>query len=65
MSKTPKAGETASRRDFLKLASTSVPAAAAAVAIAPDAAEADTATENGEGLRNTAHTRAYFDSARF
>lgn len=65
MSKAPKAGEAASRRDFLKLASTSVPAAAAAVAIAPKAAEADTAEATGEGLRDTAHTRAYFDSARF
>jgi len=65
MSKAPKAGEAASRRDFLRLASTSVPAAAAAVAIAPDAAEAETVAANGEGLRDTAHTRAYFDSARF
>ncbi|WP_424972399.1 ubiquinol-cytochrome c reductase iron-sulfur subunit N-terminal domain-containing protein [Dinoroseobacter sp. S76] len=65
MSKQSKAGETASRRDFLKLASTSVPAAAAAVALAPDAAEAATTDAAGEGLRDTAHTRAYLDSARF
>lgn len=58
------AGETASRRDFLKLASTSVPAAAAAVALAPEAAEA-APVATGEGLRDTAHTRAYLDSARF
>lgn len=61
---TPKKGEAASRRDFLKLASTSVPAAAAAVALAPEAAEAAPEAQ-GEGLRETAHTRAYFDSARF
>ncbi|WP_425092998.1 twin-arginine translocation signal domain-containing protein [Tropicimonas sp. S265A] len=65
MSKAPKTGEAASRRDFLKFASTSVPAAAAAVALSPDAAEAATETAAGEGLRDTAHTRAYFDSARF
>ena len=56
--------ETASRRDFLKLASASAPVAAAAVvAGAPaDAAASDT---SGDGMKDTAHTRAYYESARF
>ena len=54
-----------SRRDFLKLASTSVPAAAAVVALAPEGAEAATAEADGGKMQDTAHTRAYFDSARF
>ena len=56
----------ASRRDFLKLASVSAPAAAASVVVSGTAAEA--APDNnakGTGLRDTAHTRAYFESARF
>lgn len=57
--------ENASRRDFLKLASVSAPAALAAVAVSGEAAEAATTEEQGSGLRDTAHTRAYFDSARF
>ena len=57
-------GEPTKRRDFLKLASVSVPAAAVAAA-AGTAAEAATLDEGGEGLRDTAHTRAYFESARF
>lgn len=58
-------GKTTSRRDFLKLASTSVPAAAAAIVVAPDAADASVAETDGDGLRDTAHTRAYFESTRF
>ncbi len=52
----------ATRRDFLKVAAASVPAAAVAVA-APKAATADTVVE--DGMQDTAHTRAYYDSARF
>jgi len=55
----------ASRRDFLKFASVSAPAAAAVMVAAPEQAEAATADAKGDGLRDTAHTRAYFDSARF
>ncbi|OYX42674.1 MAG: twin-arginine translocation pathway signal protein [Rhodobacterales bacterium 32-67-9] len=55
--------EKTSRRDFLKLAGTAAPAAAVtALGAAP--AEADTAAP-GSGLQDTAHIRAYYDSARF
>ncbi len=56
--------EKTSRRDFLKLATTAAPAAAAATALGAAPAEADTST-SGSGLQDTAHTRAYYDSARF
>lgn len=56
--------EGASRRDFLKLASVSAPAAAAAVSLRADAAEAAPATGETR-MQDTAHTRAYLDSARF
>ena len=54
----------ANRRDFLKLASVSAPAAAVAVATgtSAEAAEPDPTSER---MQDTAHTRAYFDSARF
>lgn len=52
------------RRDFLKLASVSVPAAAAA-ALAGKTAGAAVPDRKGEGMQNTAHTRAYYESARF
>ena len=55
---------TNSRRDFLKMASVAAPAVA--VAVTGDAAVAAELEEHaGEGLQDTAHTRAYFDSARF
>ena len=56
--------EGASRRDFLKLAGTTAPIAAVAVATGgqAEAAEPDLAKET---MQDTAHTRAYFDSARF
>lgn len=53
-----------SRRDFLKLAGTSAPVAVAAVAVGSEAA-ADEAEPVGEGLRKTAHVKAYLASARF
>ncbi|WP_299775034.1 twin-arginine translocation pathway signal protein [uncultured Tateyamaria sp.] len=54
----------ASRRDFLKLASTTAPIAAVAVATGAqaEAAEPDLTSEK---MQDTVHTRAYFDSARF
>lgn len=64
MSKTEEPQVT-SRRSFLKLASISAPAAAAAVVTSGAPAEAAGADAPGNGLRDTAHTRAYFDSARF
>lgn len=57
-------GEPTKRREFLKLASVSVPAAAVAAAIGTPV-EAATVEDSGEGMRDTPHTRAYFESARF
>ncbi len=54
----------ASRRDFLKLAGTAAPAAAA-LAVTSTAAEAEEVDPTSERMQDTAHTRAYFDSARF
>lgn len=54
-----------SRRDFLKLAGTTAPLAAVAIAAGgteAEAAEPDLALEK---MQDTAHTRAYFASARF
>lgn len=56
--------EKTSRRDFLKLATTAAPAAVAATALGAAPAEADTAVKTS-GLQDTAHIRAYYDSARF
>lgn len=55
----------ASRRDFLKLAGTSVPAAAVAVATSGDKAEAAEPDLSSDKMQDTAHTRAYFASAKF
>ena len=52
------------RRSFLKLAAMSAPAAAA-TAVTGTAAEATEAAPEGSGLRETAHVKAYLDSARF
>ncbi|NNE82247.1 MAG: twin-arginine translocation pathway signal protein [Silicimonas sp.] len=52
-----------SRRDFLKLAGTSAPAAVAAAAIGTEAA-ADEAVE-GSALKKTEHVKKYLASARF
>ena len=57
--------ETASRRDFLKLAGTAAPAAAVAVAAGGKTAEAVEPDLSRETMQDTAHTRAYYDSARF
>ena len=53
------------RRSFLKLAATAAPAAAAATALSGTAAKAVELEEKGSGLRDTAHTQAYFDSVKF
>jgi hypothetical protein len=57
-------GET-SRRDFLKLAGTAAPAAVAAVAVGGTAAEAAEPDLSSTKMQDTAHTRAYLESARF
>ncbi|PSL18716.1 twin-arginine translocation signal domain-containing protein [Shimia abyssi] len=54
-----------SRRDFLKLASTAAPAAAAIAVMSPQSSEAQPADLTRDAMQDTAHTRAYYDSARF
>ncbi|SEN09702.1 formate dehydrogenase region TAT target [Palleronia salina] len=54
-----------SRRGFLKLAGTAAPAAAVAVAAGGDRAEAQPVDLSSDKMQDTAHTRAYLDSARF
>lgn len=54
----------ASRRDFLKLAGTAAPAALAAATLG-DKSEAAELPADETRLQDTAHTRAYYDSARF
>ncbi|RVT85404.1 twin-arginine translocation pathway signal protein [Rhodobacteraceae bacterium CCMM004] len=55
----------ASRRDFLRLSAVSAPAAVAAATLGGQAAAQETAAEDDGRIKDTAHTRAYFDSARF
>ncbi len=57
--------EGASRRDFLKLAGTTAPVAAVALATGTTEAEARPADLTSDKMQDTAHTRAYLDSARF
>ena len=57
--------ETASRRDFLKLAGTTAPIAAVAVATSGTTAEAAEPDLSRDTMQDTAHTRAYYDAARF
>lgn len=59
------APQDARRRDFLKLAGTTAPIAAVAVATGSGSAEAAEPDLASEKMQDTAHTRAYFDSARF
>ncbi|WP_050929720.1 ubiquinol-cytochrome c reductase iron-sulfur subunit N-terminal domain-containing protein [Aestuariivita boseongensis] len=59
-----KRDEGASRRDFLKLAGTAAPAAVAAAALSGTEAEAAEPVAETR-IQDTAHTRAYLDSARF
>ncbi|MFK7753011.1 MAG: ubiquinol-cytochrome c reductase iron-sulfur subunit N-terminal domain-containing protein [Sedimentitalea sp.] len=54
----------ASRRDFLKMATTTAPAAVAAAAVGTSAQAADLPTDETR-LQDTAHIRAYLESARF
>jgi hypothetical protein len=62
---TKKTEEATSRRDFLKLAGTAAPAIAVVAATGASTAEAMPADLQSEKIQDTAHTRAYFDSARF
>ncbi|GAB4282804.1 MAG: hypothetical protein Kow0058_01330 [Roseovarius sp.] len=62
---TGKSEEGTSRRDFLKLAASGAPAIAV-IAATGEAAAATDAPEAASGrIQDTAHTRAYYDSARF
>lgn len=54
----------ASRRDFLRLAAAAAPAAAVTAVAAPAAAEEPVEAAKA-GLRQTEHTKKYYDSARF
>jgi methylthioribose-1-phosphate isomerase len=54
-----------SRRDFLKMAATGAPAVAVVTAAGTGMAEAAEPDLTSEKMQDTAHTRAYFDSARF
>ena len=53
------------RRDFLKLAGTTAPVAAVALAAGATEAEAAEPDLSLEKMQDTAHTRAYLASARF
>ncbi len=53
------------RRDFLKLAGTSAPLAAVAIATSTGEAQAAEPDLSSDKMQDTAHTRAYLDSARF
>jgi hypothetical protein len=56
--------QSTNRRDFLKLAGTSAPAAAVALATTTTA-EAQPVDLTSEKMQDTDHTRAYLDSTRF
>jgi len=56
--------EAVKRRDFLKLAGTAAPAALVAVTAGTDTAEA-AAPQPTNGLQDNAHTRTYYQLARF
>ncbi|KAA8608879.1 twin-arginine translocation pathway signal protein [Salipiger aestuarii] len=60
-------GANKARRDFLKLAGTAAPAAALAVTSAGSQANAAPADPDlsSDKMQDTAHTRAYYASARF
>ena len=62
MKKTTK--DDTSRRDFLKLAGTAAPVAAVVVAKGSEAEAAEPDLSSNQ-LQDTAHTRAYYESARF
>jgi hypothetical protein len=52
------------RRDFLKIATTA-PVAVVATVAGADAALAETALNQGSGMRDTLHVQSYYKSARF
>ena len=58
-------GKRSGRRSFLKLAAASAPAAVAATTLTATTANADATKQGSSGLQDTAHTRAYLESAKF
>ena len=62
---THKPEDGSSRRDFLRLAATGAPVLAVATAMSGRAGEAAEPDLTSDRMQDTAHTRAYFDSARF
>ncbi|MGR3313475.1 MAG: ubiquinol-cytochrome c reductase iron-sulfur subunit N-terminal domain-containing protein [Roseovarius sp.] len=62
---TRKPEEATSRRDFLRLAATGAPAVAVATVVTGAKAEAAEPDLSSDRMQDTAHTRAYYDSARF
>jgi hypothetical protein len=54
-----------SRRDFLKLAGTSAPAALAVTALSSTQTSAQTPDPSSNTMQDTAHTRAYLESVKF
>ncbi|MEM8691322.1 MAG: twin-arginine translocation pathway signal protein [Pseudomonadota bacterium] len=65
MTKKTEAGLDTGRRDFLKMAGTSAPLAAVAVATGATTAEAAEPDLSRETMQDTAHTRAFYETARF
>ncbi len=65
MGNKPNKDQTTNRRGFLKMAGVSAPAAIVAVTAPGGEAEAAEPSQPKSGLQDTAHTRAYFDSAKF
>ncbi len=62
---TKKVEDGSSRRDFLKMAAAGAPAVAVATAASTGTAEAAEPDLSSDKMQDTAHTRAYLDSARF
>ena len=54
-----------SRRGFLKIAGTAAPVAVVAIASGATVAEASPVDLSSGNMQDTAHTRAYLNSARF
>ncbi|MGX9356137.1 twin-arginine translocation signal domain-containing protein [Roseobacteraceae bacterium S113] len=53
------------RRDFLKMSATAAPLAAVAMASGASTAEAAEPDFSKEEMQDTAHTRAFYETARF
>jgi hypothetical protein len=64
--KPEQAAKQAGRRDFLKLASVGAVAGTVAAATGATSTEAEAASEeHGEGYRETAHVKKFYELARF